>query len=111
MELVRGRVLERLERARRPADHRPVDAPRGPESEMEPAIVLAGEPHAPVYHLELPSRGRFERDLRADRAPVRARAHELERNPVVARHDGVLRSEEHTSELQSQSNLVCRLLL
>src|SRR5688572_31358914 len=30
----------------------------------------------------------------------------------VARLDGeVLRSEEHTSELQSQSNLVCRLLL
>src|SRR2546427_464911 len=25
--------------------------------------------------------------------------------------DGVARSEEHTSELQSQSNLVCRLLL
>src|SRR2546430_4717318 len=25
--------------------------------------------------------------------------------------DGVRRSEEHTSELQSQSNLVCRLLL
>src|SRR2546430_3687302 len=43
--------------------------------------------------------------------------------PVVARLDGVgglvvpdaqaviARSEEHTSELQSQSNLVCRLLL
>src|SRR2546427_1252872 len=28
---------------------------------------------------------------------------------VNAKHDG--RSEEHTSELQSQSNLVCRLLL
>src|SRR5438270_2551346 len=28
-----------------------------------------------------------------------------------ARHDPVARSEEHTSELQSQSNLVCRLLL
>src|SRR2546430_12891362 len=27
------------------------------------------------------------------------------------RRPGVLRSEEHTSELQSQSNLVCRLLL
>src|SRR2546427_9870085 len=27
------------------------------------------------------------------------------------RHDLVERSEEHTSELQSQSNLVCRLLL
>src|SRR2546430_13400740 len=25
--------------------------------------------------------------------------------------DGIVRSEEHTSELQSQSNLVCRLLL
>src|SRR2546430_5962819 len=30
-------------------------------------------------------------------------------NHAVARVDG--RSEEHTSELQSQSNLVCRLLL
>src|SRR5688572_31500195 len=29
----------------------------------------------------------------------------------VARGGFVLRSEEHTSELQSQSNLVCRLLL
>src|SRR2546427_6404140 len=28
-----------------------------------------------------------------------------------ARHDEHARSEEHTSELQSQSNLVCRLLL
>src|SRR5205085_11911594 len=27
------------------------------------------------------------------------------------RHIAVIRSEEHTSELQSQSNLVCRLLL
>src|SRR5688572_32020386 len=30
-------------------------------------------------------------------------------NPEEARHEP--RSEEHTSELQSQSNLVCRLLL
>src|SRR5688572_32730412 len=30
--------------------------------------------------------------------------------PLVGR-DAELRSEEHTSELQSQSNLVCRLLL
>src|SRR2546430_11797822 len=29
----------------------------------------------------------------------------------VSRAAGTLRSEEHTSELQSQSNLVCRLLL
>src|SRR2546430_8429850 len=31
--------------------------------------------------------------------------------PVLPGHDGTKRSEEHTSELQSQSNLVCRLLL
>src|SRR2546430_7044920 len=30
---------------------------------------------------------------------------------AVERCGGLLRSEEHTSELQSQSNLVCRLLL
>src|SRR2546427_6727513 len=30
---------------------------------------------------------------------------------TVTAHAGDLRSEEHTSELQSQSNLVCRLLL
>src|SRR2546430_9778061 len=33
-----------------------------------------------------------------------------ERDPDSHRH-GCSRSEEHTSELQSQSNLVCRLLL
>src|SRR5688572_32108558 len=32
-------------------------------------------------------------------------------NGLEALDDGALRSEEHTSELQSQSNLVCRLLL
>src|SRR4051812_50037867 len=44
------------------------------------------------------------RGLRADRAPVRL-------SPVHrAELDGA-RSEEHTSELQSHVNLVCRLLL
>src|SRR2546430_4324283 len=46
------------------------------------------------------------------RAPRRARA-AVRRKPVPApgrRHPN-WRSEEHTSELQSQSNLVCRLLL
>src|SRR2546430_9856054 len=46
----------------------------------------------------VPQRGEPERDSRA--LPVQVRAdHRYER------------SEEHTSELQSQSNLVCRLLL
>src|SRR5688572_31524651 len=33
------------------------------------------------------------------------------RDPAGLRFNGNLRSDEHTSELQSQSNLVCRLLL
>src|SRR2546430_10464143 len=33
------------------------------------------------------------------------------RSPSCAARAGWVRSEEHTSELQSQSNLVCRLLL
>src|SRR5688572_25487073 len=38
-------------------------------------------------------------------------ADDRERIGDLPRGHGVLRSEEHTSELQSQSNLVCRLLL
>src|SRR5207302_11022180 len=33
------------------------------------------------------------------------------RFPPVHHHDAAIRSEEHTSELQSRENLVCRLLL
>src|SRR2546427_7921884 len=51
------------------------------------------------------------------RSFVRA-GHDAERRPAQRRgadvaeaERGVTRSEEHTSELQSQSNLVCRLLL
>src|SRR2546430_13517437 len=50
------------------------------------------------------SRGRAHRGLFSDgggaRAPLQARLRSADQ-----------RSEEHTSELQSQSNLVCRLLL
>src|SRR2546430_11401456 len=52
----------------------------------------------PIY---LPARGR----RLEDGAPPR-----LARRGLTRRR-GVRRSEEHTSELQSQSNLVCRLLL
>src|SRR2546430_2760842 len=45
-------------------------------------------------------------------APVAAMTAEQAPNAVRARAGiGAVRSEEHTSELQSQSNLVCRLLL
>src|SRR5688572_32182394 len=42
--------------------------------------------------------------------PLRVRV-SLQRTSDGEFHGGELRSEEHTSELQSQSNLVCRLLL
>src|SRR2546427_8279838 len=41
-------------------------------------------------------------------SPPRPRAMRRSRNCSI---NGAARSEEHTSELQSQSNLVCRLLL
>src|SRR5688572_31894129 len=45
---------------------------------------------------------------------VEDHAHRLDRRLDLRQRDGLgmdARSEEHTSELQSQSNLVCRLLL
>src|SRR2546430_8901632 len=47
---------------------------------------------------------------RPERQRLRSDARSSVTNARAARED-VLRSEEHTSELQSQSNLVCRLLL
>src|SRR5947207_11946957 len=48
---------------------------------------------------------------RADEEHPRRHAGRGEDSRVVARARGELRSEEHTSELQSHSDLVCRLLL
>src|SRR5438477_1764464 len=48
-----------------------------------------------------------ERERQAQRRPTRCGARDARRELVVA----ALRSEEHTSELQSHVNLVCRLLL
>src|SRR2546430_4085669 len=50
----------------------------------------------------------WARILRRARAPRRVRAGRLRAQQAAALER---RSEEHTSELQSQSNLVCRLLL
>src|SRR5258706_11950290 len=51
------------------------------------------------------------RSLRKDcRVTSRRRDHAADRQ-AARRHDHVFRSEEHTSELQSLTNLVCRLLL
>src|SRR5688572_30863469 len=52
--------------------------------------------------------------VRGARVVARDPVFELGRAVAAAAHEdgpGLRRSEEHTSELQSQSNLVCRLLL
>src|SRR2546427_2111650 len=53
-------------------------------------VFLSGRPPVPLHRPERQRAGRVD-------------------GPVGGADDG--RSEEHTSELQSQSNLVCRLLL
>src|SRR2546430_11041327 len=58
----------------------------------------------------VPRRGERARSAQADRA-ARRRGHRLLRSQERLPRIRALRSEEHTSELQSQSNLVCRLLL
>src|SRR5205085_9243769 len=55
----------------------------------------------------LPGSVRLPQGFRPDFQPLL----ELALGPGRVHDDGWLRSEEHTSELQSQSNLVCRLLL
>src|SRR2546430_12687914 len=50
----------------------------------------------------------FGKPLLVQHARDEARFHLRQHEPVAV---VVVRSEEHTSELQSQSNLVCRLLL
>src|SRR5438270_3904427 len=45
------------------------------------------------------------------RSPRRSRRRDRRRTAGASRPGRPSRSEEHTSELQSQSNLVCRLLL
>src|SRR2546430_10344896 len=63
--------------------------------------LLRGEDDLPVLKRQVKCRRRGFSDRRLHRQFVDPRL------PVGR----VLRSEEHTSELQSQSNLVCRLLL
>src|SRR2546430_9178467 len=72
---------------------------RPPRSTLFPYTTLFRSQHANVRRVEMLVRG--EEHAVAVAAAVRE---------VAEPADGE-RSEEHTSELQSQSNLVCRLLL
>src|SRR5688572_32534151 len=80
---------------------------RPPRSTLFPYTTLFRSPPRAAV------RRRFDL-LRGSAAPCThrgARPARARRGARVARRPGHGRSEEHTSELQSQSNLVCRLLL
>src|SRR2546427_8036061 len=88
---------------------------RPPRSTLFPYTTLFRSEREPRPGLRRECLG--TRDHRVlEEVPARARAGRRERRDHGAegfprRRDVLQRSEEHTSELQSQSNLVCRLLL
>src|SRR2546427_8751137 len=79
---------------------------RPPRSTLFPYTTLFRSPHHGIHP------GRHLGEVPAD-AGQRSAFHRRRRRERRADHAGCGegRSEEHTSELQSQSNLVCRLLL
>src|SRR5688572_33379602 len=85
---------------------------RPPRSTLFPYTTLFRSPRAVG---RLPRANREDRAGRGgvDRIPGRGPATRPNRrgSRTAVGSGGPLRSEEHTSELQSQSNLVCRLLL
>src|SRR2546427_9021337 len=83
---------------------------RPPRSTLFPYTTLFRSAEIPALKRRLIQEGVDVIDVGAgdaDLAPPRAAVEALAR----AARDPAMRSEEHTSELQSQSNLVCRLLL
>src|SRR2546430_12401154 len=74
--------------------------------------MIRRPPRSTLFPYTTLFRSPYERDV--DRLPVGSRKKGCTRYlacfGVLSRNNGN-RSEEHTSELQSQSNLVCRLLL
>src|SRR6266853_3179573 len=71
-------------------------------------LMIRRPPRSTLFPYTTLFRSQAVKDLRAMLAEAAARDVDL---PAVAQTLACFRSEEHTSELQSQSNLVCRLLL
>src|SRR5687767_15900068 len=72
--------------------------------DQAPSVRVVGENR----HREAPLRHELQEKDVAERAAVRGR-HDAADFPQVPAHAHLLRSEEHTSELQSLAYLVCRL--
>src|SRR2546430_11669961 len=74
--------------------------------------MIRPPPSSPLFPYPPLSRSVRGANRRSYQHPaVKAVAHATRRPPELALDVPRRRSEEHTSELQSQSNLVCRLLL
>src|SRR5688500_20287304 len=74
-------------------------------------VTTTTETYTLSLHDALPISWRGRPQAAAGQAPQRVPCGGSGRLPVQAQCDAVRRSEEHTSELQSPCNLVCRLLL
>src|SRR2546430_11433218 len=72
--------------------------------------MIRRPPRSTLFPYTTLFRSGAERDQREQRRAVRAQRARA-RKTGEQHHRRASRSEEHTSELQSQSNLVCRLLL
>src|SRR2546430_13622526 len=82
---------------------------RPPRSTLFPYTTLFRSDVASALQMHLAREGAFQLSSDVEAIKDRLRIHvELD---LGNRTLGDARSEEHTSELQSQSNLVCRLLL
>src|SRR5260370_36728744 len=75
-------------------------------------LMIRRPPRSTLFPYTTLFRSRSRRQHRQpDRRRDRQDAHRRVSRPLVWRARGWARSEEHTSELQSHLNLVCRLLL
>src|SRR2546430_4400078 len=87
---------------------------RPPRSTLFPYTTLfrsRSSGHARPVSAGCPRRARPAAERDAGAVPLGLTPHRLAGVPSSSATPGRSRSEEHTSELQSQSNLVCRLLL
>src|SRR2546427_9614715 len=110
-----GVVPSGAHRARGAHRHVPLPTPHSPRSlERMPVQAIAWTRSGAVRIVDqraLPE-AHIERDLESVAAMVEAiRTLQVRGAPLIGIAAAMGRSEEHTSELQSQSNLVCRLLL
>src|SRR5689334_24018337 len=84
--------------------------PRPPRSTLFPYTTLFRSPAQLRQRVEVGLQVAPDR-VEADRRAGRAQRRHLVAAVVVRHRHALARSEEHTSELQSQFHLVCRLLL